>query len=276
MAYKTILVSLNEIDRVPQLIAAACQLGIKFNAHISGLYVIPAVQIYSSGGYVAESYVYDGTQVYFKDHLPKVREQFETAMKLNALSFDMRVVESGLPNIASDVVSHSRNADLVLISDINRAPSENVETDFVQLLVLAAGRPVLVLPFKGAAEIKFDDVMLGWNDSRESTRAAFDALPFMQRAKRTKIVTVDAAPRGTMEGANIAETLDRDGVKCEVVNVASAGMNAGETLLRAANDYGADLLVIGAYGHTRFTEWVMGGATRYVLQNIDRPVLLAH
>ena len=276
MAYKTILVSLNEIDRAPQLIAAACQLGIKFNAHISGLYVIPAVQIYSSGGYGAESFIYDGTQIYFQDHLPQVREKFETAMKLNALSYDLRVVESGLPNIASDVVSHSRIADLVLISDINRAPSENVEPDFVQHLVLAAGRPVLVLPFKGDAEIKFDDVMLGWNDSRESTRAAFDALPFMQRAKRTKIVTVDAAPRGSIEGANIAETLDRDGVKCEVVNVASAGMNVGETLLRAANDYGADLLVIGAYGHTRFTEWVMGGATRHVLLNIDRPVLLAH
>ncbi|MEP6827798.1 MAG: universal stress protein, partial [Aestuariivirga sp.] len=120
------------------------------------------------------------------------------------------------------------------------------------------------------------DVMLGWNDSRESSRAAFDALPFMQRAKRTKIVTVDAAPSGTIEGANIAETLDRDGVKCDVVNVASAGMRTGETLLRAANDHGAGLLVMGAYGHTRFTEWVMGGATRYVLRHLDRPVLMSH
>ena len=276
MAYKTILLCLNEIERVPQLIAAACQLGIKFNAHISGLYVIPSVQVYSSAGYGAESYVFDGTQIYFQKQLPKVKDAFEAAMKENSITFDLRVVDAKLPSIANSVVEHCRNVDLVVISAPSNTDGSTVESDFVAQIVLNAGRPVVVLPFKGNAEIKFGDVMLGWNDSRESSRAAFDALPFMQRAKRTKIVTVDAAPSGTIEGANIAETLDRDGVKCEVVNVASAGMRTGETLLRAANDHGAGLLVMGAYGHSRFTEWVMGGATRYVLRHLDRPVLMSH
>lgn len=276
MAYKTILLCLNEIERVPQLIAAARQLGVKFNAHISGLYVIPGVQVYPTDGYGAAPAVFDGNRIYFQDQLPKVREAFELAMKEDSITFDLRVVDSTQPLVATDVVENCRNADLVVISATNREEGDNVEYDFVEQVVLASGRPVIVLPYKGKAEIKFDDVMLGWNDSRESARAAFDALHFMQRAKRTKIVTVDAAPRGTIEGANIAETLDRDGVKCEVLNVASGGMSAGETLLRAANDHGADLLVLGAYGHTRLTEWVFGGATRYVLRNLDRPVLMSH
>jgi nucleotide-binding universal stress UspA family protein len=113
---------------------------------------------------------------------------------------------------------------------------------------------VLILPFKGIAEIKFEDVMLSWNDSREAARAAFDALPFMKHSKQTKIVTVDNSPSGPIAGANIAETLDRDGLKCEVVNVASGGKNPGATLLLAANDHGAGLLILGVYGYTLLTE----------------------
>ena len=205
-----------------------------------------------------------------------MREAFEYGMKEDSLTFDLRVLDSRQPSIATDVIENCRNVDLVVISATNRDASDNVEYDFVEQVVLSAGRPVIILPFKGKTEIKFDELMLGWNDSRESARATFDALPFLHRAKRTKIVTVNAAPQGTIEGANIAETLDRDGVKCEVMNVASGGMSTGETLLRAAKDHGVELLVLGAYGHTRLTEWVFGGATRYVLRNHDRPLLMSH
>lgn len=276
MAYKTILLCLNEIERVPQLIAAARQLGVKFNSHITGLYVIPGLMVFPSDGLGLGAGIFEGTRNYFKDELAKVREAFEYGMKGDSLTFDLRVMDSSQPNIAKDVIENCRHVDLVVISATNRDAGDNVEYDFVEQVVLSTGRPVIVLPFKGKTEIKFDNVMLGWNDSRESARATFDALPFLQRAKRTRIVTVDVAPRGTIEGADIAETLDRDGVKCEVMNVASGGMSIGETLLRAANDYGVDLLVLGAYGHTRLTEWVFGGATRHVLRNLDRPLLMSH
>ncbi len=276
MAYKTILLCLNEIERVPQLIAAARQLGVKFNSHITGLYVIPGLMVFPSDGLGLGAGIFEGTRNYFKGELAKVREAFEYGMKGDSLTFDLRVMDSSQPNIAKDVIENCRHVDLVVISATNRDAGDNVEYDFVEQVVLSTGRPVIVLPFKGKTEIKFDNVMLGWNDSRESARATFDALPFLQRAKRTRIVTVDVAPRGTIEGADIAETLDRDGVKCEVMNVASGGMSIGETLLRAANDYGVDLLVLGAYGHTRLTEWVFGGATRHVLRNLDRPLLMSH
>jgi nucleotide-binding universal stress UspA family protein len=276
MAYRTILLCLNEVERASEIIAAARKLGVKFKAHISGLYVIPGVQVYPSDGMGMSAGVFDGTRNYFLDHLPKIRADFEAAMNADSLTFDLRVVDSSQPDVATDVIENSRNVDLIVVSATNREKGNSVESDFVEQVVLAAGRPILILPFQGNAEIKFDAVMLGWNDSREASRAAFDALPFIKHSKHTKIVTVDISPGGPIAGANIAETLDRDGVKCEIVNVPSGGKNPGEILLLAAQDHGAGLLVLGAYGHMRLTEWIFGGATQYVLHHLDRPVLMSH
>jgi nucleotide-binding universal stress UspA family protein len=276
MAYKTILLCLNEISRLPQLIAVARQLGVMFNAHVSGLYVVPGVQIYPSVGFSAGPDIFDGTRLYFQKHLPMVRETFETAMKQDKLSFDMHVVDSSMPMIANEIIDNCHNADLVIISCTNPDDSDGVEHDFVERFVLAAGRPVLVLPFKGEVNLKTDQIMVGWNDSRESSRAVFDALPFLQKAKLTRIVSVDVAKRGTLPAASIAESLDRHGVKTEVTDITSDGMKTGEALLRAAHDYGVGLLVIGAYGHSRFAEMIFGGATRYIIRKLDLPVLMSH
>jgi nucleotide-binding universal stress UspA family protein len=276
MAYKTILLCLNEVARLPALIEAAEQLGTRFKAHIAGLYVIPAVQVYPSSGYGAVTDYFDGNRIYFQNHQAKVIETFEAAMKRAGLSFDTHVVDSNFSDIGSDVVDNARAADLVVISNIDRDGSQGVETDFVERFVIAAGRPVVVLPYKGKIDLKAEQVMAGWNDSREASRAVFDALPFLVKAKQTRLVTVDVAPRGNLPAAGIAETLDRHGIKAVITDVSSDGMSVGETLLRAAKDHGAELLVLGAYGHSRFSEMVFGGATRHVLHHLDLPVLMSH
>jgi nucleotide-binding universal stress UspA family protein len=276
MAYKTILVCLNEIARLPQLISVARDLGVRFNAHIAGLYVIPAVQVYPTDGLGGTLNFFDGTRVYFQDHLPKVKQAFESGMQMDKLSFETHVVDSALPSIANAMIDNSRNVDLVVISNTDRDTSGEVETDFVETFILAAGRPVLVLPHKGEVKFKADQIMVGWNDSRESSRAVFDAMPFLQKAKLTRLVTVDVPVGGTLPAASIAETLDRHGVKTEITDVVSEGASVGETLLRAANDYGADLVVLGAYGHSRFSEMVFGGATRHILRNLERPIFMSH
>ncbi len=276
MAYKTILLCLNEIGRMPQLIAAARLLGTTCNAHISGLYVIPGVQVYPAAGYAAAPDVFDGNRQYYQDHLEKTRSQFERAMKNDGLSFDFQVVDSNMPVICNEVTAQGRNADLIVISATDRKAYEGVEYDFVERLVIAAGRPVLVLPFLGDAALHLDEIILGWDAGREAARAAFDALPLLQAAKRVRIIRIDSSPRGEVESATIAETLDRHGVNVEITNVPSDGQTTGETLLRAASDHGAGLIVIGAYGHNRFTEMIFGGVTRHMVHHLDRPVLMSH
>ncbi len=276
MTYKTVLICLNEIARLPQLISVARELGVKFGAHIAGLYIVPGVQVYPDGGYSMAPIVSDVTRKFYQENLAKVRDDFESAMKKDKLSFDLHVVDSSSPTILTDTVENAYDVDLIVISNTERDNAYGVESDFAERFVIAAGRPVMILPYKGDVKLKTDQMMIGWNESRESSRAVFDALPFLKLSKRTRIVSVDVAPRGTLPAAGIAETLDRHKIKTEVTNVSSDGMTTGEALLRAANDYGADMLVLGAYGHSRFSELVFGGVTRHVLRNLNRIVVMSH
>ena len=276
MAYKTILVCLNELTRIPQLLTAARQLGTIFEAHITGLYVIPGVEVYPNPDLVSPTPYDDSNRRKYEEKLSNIRAEFEAAMKKDGLSFDFHEVDAVAPQIAAEVAKEARAADLILVSATSRDDWTGVESDFVERLVIAAGTPVLILPFKGDGTLKLDGVVLGWDNGREASRTAFDAVPLLKLTKCVHIVTVDAALKGTVPGASIAEALDRHGIKSKTVNASSDGLGIGETLIRAARDYGASMIVMGAYGHSRFTEFIFGGATRDIVQNLDRPIFMSH
>ena len=280
MAYKTVLVSLNEIVRLPQLIAAAALLGRMFEAHVAGLYVIPAVQVYPSVGFEAAPQVFEGNRTYFKDNADLIRNAFETAMKAEGLSFDLHVVDARTPIIADEVIAQGRSADVLVVSATNPDEVTGVERDFVEQIIMAVGRPIIVLPFVGTAALSLDEVVLGWDGGREAARAAFDALPLLMAARKVRVVVADPQKdpdlRGAVPGADLAGTLARHGVKAAAEGIPADGFDAGHALLRCAGDCGAGLVVMGAYGHSRLTEFIFGGATRHVLRRLDRPVLLSH
>lgn len=280
MAYKTILVSLNEVARLPQLIAAASELGRRFQAHVAGFYVVPAVQVYPSVGFEAAPQVFEGNRTFFKDNAVKVREAFEAAMKRDGLTYDFHHLDARSPVIADEVIAQGRTADLVVISATNPDEVTGVERDFVEQVMMGAGRPVLVLPYRGEAKLELNDVVLGWDGGREAARAAFDAMPILKLAKKVRVVRADPqkdpALRGAVAGADLAETLARHGVKAEAMGYPTDGMDAGQALMRCADDCGAGLIVMGAYAHSRLTEFIFGGATRFVLTRMNRPVLMSH
>lgn len=280
MAYKTIMVSLNEVSRVPQLIAAATALGKTFGSHIAGLYVVPAVQVYPSVGFEAAPQVFEGNRTFFKDNAEKVRGAFESAMTREGLSFDFQMVDARTPIIADDVIVKARSCDLVVVSATNPDEVTGVERDFVEQVVMGAGRPVIVLPFTGAAAIELSEIVLGWDGGREAARAAFDAMPILAAARKVRVVRADPQKdpslRGAVPGADLAECLARHGVKAEAQGFPTDGMDAGQALLRCADDCGAGMIVMGAYAHSRLTEFIFGGATRFVLHRLNRPVLMSH
>jgi nucleotide-binding universal stress UspA family protein len=280
MAYNTILLVVNEVHRAEHLIETTRALATKFGAHISGLYVIPGVMVYPSDGMSMGAGLgvgsFDGHRKQFMDKLRKVRDKFETTMRSDNISFDFHVVDSDIAIISTDVIENCRAADLIIVSAVDRENPSSVESDFVEQVVLAAGRPVLVLPFKGESKIDFDNVVLAWNASKESARAAFDGLDFMRAAKNTRIFTIDKMPQTKAHTMDIAQTLDRNGIDCELTEIKSSGGNVGEILLNATKDHSAGLLILGAYGHNRLTEWVFGGTTRHVLRHMNCPILMSH
>lgn len=280
MSYKTILVSLNEVGRLTELVAAAVTLARETGAHVSGLYVVPAVQVYPSVGFEAAPQVFEGNRSFFKDNGARVKQAFEAAMQAEGLSHDFHQVDARTPVIADEVITSGRVADLVVVSATNPEEITGVERDFVEQVVMALGRPVIVLPWKGKAAISLNEVVIGWDGGREAARASFDALPLLKHADRVRVVRIDPQKdpslRGSVAGADLAEALARHGVKAEAQGYPTDGQDEGQALMRCAEDVGAGLIVMGAYGHSRLAEFIFGGATRFVLNRLVCPVLMSH
>lgn len=280
MSYKTILVSLNEVGRLSELVAAAVTLARETGAHVSGLYVVPAVQVYPSVGFEAAPQVFEGNRSYFKDNAARVKEAFEEAMRREGLSHDFHQIDARTPVIADEVVASGRVADLVIVSATDPEEITGVERDFVEQVVMALGRPVIVLPYKGKAAVALGEVVIGWDGGREAARATFDALPLLRKASKVRVVRIDPQKdpslRGSVAGADLAEALSRHGVRAEAQGYPTDGQDEGQALMRCAEDCGAGLIVMGAYGHSRLAEFIFGGATRFVLNRLVCPVLMSH
>jgi nucleotide-binding universal stress UspA family protein len=213
-----------------------------------------------------------------------VRKKFEARVKQDGLKAEWRAVDSNYPDIAESAIVHSRSAELVITSQIERGPDGDIERDLVVRLILESGRPVLIIPKQGhfapRGEGIAEKAIVGINGTKESSRAMFDALPLLRLVKETRLVWVDpykqSREAGEIPGAEEAAVLSRHGIKAVAEPMMTDGLNAGEALLARANDLGADLLVMGGYAHSRMREFVFGGATRHVLEHMTIPVLMSH
>lgn len=165
-----------------------------------------------------------------------------------------------------DLPLYARYADLTVMG----------QGDAVTDMVMSVGRPILVVPHHGSFLGVGRHPLVAWNASREATRAVFDALPILRRAGLVTLMTLDAEDDDRVPGADISLALARHGVRVEVVHSTVGGIDPGNALLSRAADCGADLLVMGAYGHSPLREKVLGGATRHILDHMTVPVLLSH
>jgi len=148
---------------------------------------------------------------------------------------------------------------------------------FEGAIVHATGRPVLIVPHDWNPNTDFNKVVLGWDGSRESARAAFDAVPLLKMAKKTEVTSFNSHKErqlaGDAPGAEMANALARYDINAEAVSEKTR-KSVGQALIdRAAY---ADLLVIGAYGHSRLRENILGGVTRLTLKSMPCPVLMSN
>jgi nucleotide-binding universal stress UspA family protein len=141
-----------------------------------------------------------------------------------------------------------------------------------------AGRPVLLVPEGYAADAAPKRIVVAWSGAREATRAVHDALPLLKQAEMVRIVTVvGSSGQGEEDpGADIARHLARHDVTVDVKQVPGGGNTAARLVMDEARYFGADLVVMGGYGHSRLSEWIMGGVTRDVLADLQLPVLFSH
>ena len=174
------------------------------------------------------------------------------------------------------LVVHARSADLAVVSRRDPADPPDALATLPESLVLTSGRPIVLLPPRGAAPDP-RRILLAWKARPEAVRAVAGAMPLLARADAVQVVVVDddgAPGYGYEPGADIAEHLARHGARVEVLRLSSKGEDVGRLLLSQAAAFGADLLVMGAYGHSRLRERLFGGVTRTVLTEAALPVLM--
>jgi nucleotide-binding universal stress UspA family protein len=182
-----------------------------------------------------------------------------------------------MDGVSADLVARARLADLAVIGQDDPDAPEPGRTVLIETLLFEAGVPLLVVPYIAGESLPARRALVAWDGSLPAARAVRAALPFLAAADDVRVVIVDGERRrepGT--GGQAALFLARHGLEVTVERTAAAGGDVGGALLNHAADSGADLLVMGAYGHSRFREFVLGGATRTLLETMTVPVLMAH
>jgi nucleotide-binding universal stress UspA family protein len=279
MSYKSIAVHLDTSENAHPRLELALDLAKRFDAHITGVFSVFTPDPRSF-------YVMAGTVSYYPEH-EKLRHERRAALERLFRAETTRAQVAADWITTDDYANYAvprlaRCADLIVAGQDNPDdPEAYISDHFPEALVMSAGRPVLMVPYAGSFPSAGARIIVAWDGSREATRAVHDALPLMRRAKLTTIVTVNGAkgepPGSRTPGADIAAVIARHDARVVVKELVLSDADLiGEALLSHAADEGGDLLVMGAYGHARWQELVMGGATRSILKSMTLPVLMSH
>jgi nucleotide-binding universal stress UspA family protein len=270
MTYKTLLVHLDEDAACKARVELAFSLAGRFDAHVIGLYALGATRI--------PSYALAEAGPIVREIETRRRTESARAMEASFRDAERRAGRTAEWRLSMDdalpaLLQSACYADLLVAGQPE--PGDAPRRALAGEVLLGAGRPVLFVPYAGRFEHIGKRIQVAWNGTREAARAVADALPFLAAAHEVDVVAFDtggdASP--SWDGALY---LSRHGVKARASRQKAIGIDiAGQMLSRAA-DHQSDLIVMGAYGHSRLRESVFGGATRGILDAMTVPVLMAH
>ena len=276
MGLKDLLVHVDNDPACSARVDVAAVLAARHEAHLTGLHPMEWPRL---PGYVEielPATFLDEQRRQLEGLARQAETRFRETTRRRGIQGEWRVDTGDIIGITK---LHARYADLTIVGqgiDLKDAPHD---LRFLpQELALGVGRPVLVVPRYGTFDTVGERVLVAWNGSREATRAVHDALPILKLATNVTVLSIDPE-RDTGErlpSADIALHLARHGVAAEGMSTLGLDISVGDLLLSRAFDLSADLIVMGAYGHSRVREMVLGGATRHILQHMTVPVLMSH
>jgi len=271
--YKTILTYLPSAASAGLLSSIGADLAARFQADLIGAHNSAHIKLY--GGIPAD---------YLAEHHQRQREEAEAIEQSFATETQARGVSAHWRHKAlrdteafSDIVAAARSADLVIAGGKGEHDPLGRWYDLPIRLVLETGRPVLLVPASDGVGAWGDRVTVAWNHSRESARAAFDALPLLKMASAVNVLAINPTRNGGEDPAeDLVESLARHGVNAEAQVTTTTKQSDSEELMSELSRTGSDLLVMGCYGRSRLREMVLGGVTNYVLHHMTTPVLMSH
>jgi nucleotide-binding universal stress UspA family protein len=263
-------------DRDPAA-AFAISIAAAYQAHVAGIAfaydpaITPTVMDGLSAGWI------DAQRAENLAAAQQTSGRFEEAARREGVSAEHRIIESSLGAAANRFARIARHFDLSVVGQT--APDLALPGDLlIEAALFESGRPTVVVPYIQSDGLKIEHVIVCWDHSRNAARAVADALPFLVRSKKVEIVMVTRNDGGydDLPGAGIAEHLARHDLNVVLKRLIAPDMDVSSAVLSYAADCGADLIVMGGYGHSRLREFILGGATYGMLQSMTVPVLMAH
>lgn len=275
MSYKTILVHVDQSRHAAARIGVAARLAAEHGAHLIGAAMTGISPFVFHGATVdlARTVIAAQLDVLVGQANDALARFDAIAAGAGVLSCERRLVED---DAATALALQARYADLVVLSQYDRDdPVARVDPKLQAFVLLNSACPLLVVPHAGAAAVGGAHALVAWDESLQASRAAAGAVPLLRRARKVTLAMINAADRPQLAGTDIALCLARHGVNVEVRSQEST-LDAGPALLALADELGADLMVMGGYGHTRVREVLLGGVTHDVLESMTIPVLMSH
>lgn len=279
MAYKTVLVHLNNEDRAESLLKVGMDIARAFDGHLVALYVFPAYRLAPPIPLPMAGDIAGAIRRRITDERDRIEALFQRVTARRSVVSEWRSVTSERRDACEIVMEHGRAADLIVASQADRDWDMSSILDFPDRLAVESGRPVLVRPLAGSYPSLPKRVTVAWNNRREAARAMADSMPLLQKAESVTVLTVDeghGAREGQLPDTEIGAALARHGVKTTIATTVAGSRTVGDAIRNRATDDGSDMLVMGAYGHSRFREMAFGGATRELLHSLTLPVLFSH
>lgn len=277
MTYRSMLVALDATPGNASRADIAIALAREFEAHLIGLAPTAPADLQALQSAAA-----------MDDYVARASAAMLAQTRDIAHHFHNRCEAAGLPSFEAladkspapdSLVIHAQCADLLIMGQ----PDPSLQGYRQQLadlekLLLRCARPVLLIPYTHSDPVRFRRALVTWDGSQESVRAMTDALPLLRRAESVALMhwrseTDDNRPLERLDC--LRQWLAFQGVEAEAHDEVTT-LAIGDALLNAASDHGADLIVMGAYGHARWTERLFGGVSRTLLQSMTAPVLMSH
>lgn len=260
-------------------IEAGLRLAKEHGAEVIGVYPTDSI----SGHYYDEAIIPQDVRKILRGRRQEFRETVHKEFLEQAAAAGIRAEWRAPEGEADEALAlHARYCDLLIMSKAERVDAVTaIIPNLPEAVVMAAGRPVLMIPASGTFNTIGERILYCWDQRREAARAFTDAAPFLKRCKELVVLEVDRDERMFRE----RELHEGDfGAYCTSLGYPQPkhlvkkgeGIGVGNVILNTASDSGSDLIVMGAYGHSRMRQWVMGGASRTLLSSMTVPVLLAH
>ena len=279
MGIKNLLVIVDSSEASDSRVELAASLAAEHAAHLVGLYILPLLEPDPSRpdpliDKIVTAYIREDQEL-----ARAARLRFDAASDRYGIKGEWRTA-GGFAS--EEAAIHARYADLTIVGQINPSVRRTVIPPLVpEEVAFSAGRPILVTPFSGTPNRIGSRVLVAWNARREAARAVSDALPLLRKAAAVTVLVVNPEkwaipPHGEQPGADITQHLARHGVKVQAETAFSEDASVGEVLRAKSDEIDADLIVMGAYGHSRTRELILGGVTRDILRGMVVPVLMSH